>query len=357
MFDEKNSYQELVNCHLTLQDQLFRQTAAMFKYCNNAGIAVSDSQFNEFSKIFQQWIKRRENQNYGPAVSSSNEEKAKQDALPPADQQENNRSNIDLAQIIVIHNDLAGKVGPATPGAILLIESELKKASRWRFYFGLRFLGPVRIVRAMMGVSIIMLLLFLGISLFQEINLDNLALGLYDLHGKVLAYNLLFLLASAGIGASFAALFELRSYITSRTYDTVYATDYWIRFILGLVSGLILAELVPVQDMIESKSYIGDMAKPVLAMLGGFSVQAVYRILQRIVQTLETLVQGREVQDETEVKNKVKTEAKKQNLKTRTDFLSQLAQIQKVISRGDDTDKIKAAVDEVFAKASSFSGI
>jgi hypothetical protein len=129
------------------------------------------------------------------------------------------------------------------------------------------------------------------------------------------------------------------------------------RFILGLVSGLILAELVPVQDMIESKSYIGDMAKPVLAMLGGFSVQAVYRILQRIVQTLETLVQGREVQDETEVKNKVKTEAKKQNLKTRTDFLSQLAQIQKVISRGDDTDKIKAAVDEVFAKASSFSGI
>lgn len=189
-----------------------------------------------------------------------------------------------------------------------------------------------------------------------HINLDNLALSIYDLHGKVMWYNLLFLLASAGIGASFAALFEMRSYVTKRNFDTVYTTDYWIRFFLGLVSGLILAELIPVRQLsADTNSIIVNMARPVLAMLGGFSVQAVYRILQRIVHTLETLVQGRAVQDETGRKVQIKEEVKKKVLKTRTDFLSNLAHIQKAISRGDNPEKIKTVVDEVFNRVSSFN--
>jgi len=37
--------------------------------------------------------------------------------------------------------------------------------------------------------------------------------------------------------------------------------------------------------------------------------------------------------------------------------LSYLVEIQKMISQGDEGDKIKEALDEVFPKASSFSGI
>lgn len=350
------NHQELINCRLTLQDQLFLQTAAMFKYCNRAGIIVPANLFTEFDDVFQQWIQCRQSSNGG---SKKARDVARQDDKIPANNQPRGQGGIhvELSKVADIHNELTEKVDPATPGAILLIESEMKKGRPWRHYIGLRFLGPVKIVRAMMGASIFMLAAFLIFACFEVVNLDNLAQGLFVLHGKELLYNLLFLLSSAGIGASFAALFEVRTYITKRTYDTVYATDYWIRFILGLVSGLILAELVPVQDLIESESYIGDLARPVLAMLGGFSVQAVYRVLQRIVHTLETLVQGREIQNEAEMKAKVKEESKKQNLKTRTAFLSHLAEIQKVISQGDETDKIKATVDDVFKKISLFGGV
>lgn len=358
MPDLAKGYKNLYECRMTLQDQLFGQTAAMFKYCYNSGIAVQDNLFREFDLIFQKWILKRKYYipDSGPELSL---EKDSVENNPPENFINLNKEkngDIDLGKVARIHNTLAGKVSPARPASIYLIESEMLPVPWWKTVFFLRFLGPVRIVRYMMGVSIIMLLAFLIVSLYEEVNLKNLALSLYDLHGKAQLLNLIFLLASAGIGASFAALFELRSFISSRTYDTVYATDYWIRFILGLISGLILAELVPVREILDTDSYITDLARPVFAMLGGFSVQAVYRILQRIVQTLETLVQGRESsQDDVARKSEIKEEAKKHVMKAKTDFLSNLSDIQKVINKGEEPDKIKEVVNNVFDKISSFS--
>jgi len=78
------------------------------------------------------------------------------------------------------------------------------------------------------------------------------------------------LIAAAGIGASFAALMQLSYFIASRTHDPVHATDYWIKFFLGIVSGLILTEVIPIQDMVGSGSFLASLAFPILAMFGGF---------------------------------------------------------------------------------------
>ena len=58
-----------------------------------------------------------------------------------------------------------------------------------------------------------------------------------------------------------------------------------MRFIHGLIAGIVLPELIPVQ---------GDQAlsRPLLALLGGFSASVVYRLLSRLVDTLESLFQG-----------------------------------------------------------------
>lgn len=341
-------------CREILHRQLFAQTAAMFRYCCNNGIDFPEPDFKTFDDVLKQWTMST---SHKPLPESGKIEKS--DVVSDGSQENCDTSwETRLNDVVRIHNSLAGKVQPANPRAIQLIESEMLPVGWLRYLLEFRFMGPLIIVRLMMGVSIFMLILFLAISLFEEVNIDNLSLGLYGrLHGVDLAYNLIALLAAAGLGAGFAALFELRSYITKRTYDTVYATDYWIRFFLGLASGVILAELVPIGALVESESFVADLAAPVLAFLGGFSVQVVYRVLQRIVFTLETLVQGPPVPSETFQQVRAKEEGKKGVLKVRTEILSEIGKLQKVIGKPAPINKIKDEVDKLFDKVSAFDQV
>ena len=50
-----------------------------------------------------------------------------------------------------------------------------------------------------------------------------------------------------------------------------------------MVGGILLAVVLDLR---------GDLSKPVLALLGGFAAEAVYKILVRFVEMLETLVDG-----------------------------------------------------------------
>ena len=52
-------------------------------------------------------------------------------------------------------------------------------------------------------------------------------------------------MAVAGMGASFAVLFEVNRYTLKAAFDPIYEPFYWIRFALGLIAGVLLAELVP----------------------------------------------------------------------------------------------------------------
>jgi hypothetical protein len=100
----------------------------------------------------------------------------------------------------------------------------------------------------------------------------------------------IFWLAAAGIGASFAMLFQLNDQIVARTYDPDEAPSFWIKFFLGLVAGFILVALVPLDNGPESQATV--LVPPTVALLGGFSASAVYRILTRMVEALESVFSG-----------------------------------------------------------------
>jgi hypothetical protein len=104
--------------------------------------------------------------------------------------------------------------------------------------------------------------------------------------GINLLLNEMLLFSAAGIGAAFSALFKANGYIGDGTYDPRFDSSYWARFVLGLLAGMVLAILVPIQGPSQ------EFGKPILALLGGFSASVVYRILARLVETLESLVQG-----------------------------------------------------------------
>ncbi len=189
-----------------------------------------------------------------------------------------------------VHEQLARIVAPATPRTILLIAKEQQEKDFWLF------LGPVPLVRGLMLASVLFLLALVSISLSEQVNGQ---VSWSTESGWPLLLEELFLISAAGLGATFTALFQANRYIVDGVFDPKYDSSYWIRIVLGVIAGMILALLIP----IEGSGSLKELTKPTLAMLGGFSVAVVYRILNRMVVAVESLVRG-------DTKDEVKSEVK-----------------------------------------------
>lgn len=185
--------------------------------------------------------------------------------------------------LATIHRRLAIAISPATPQAVALLDVERR---RGRF----AWLGPVPLIRTLTVCSLSFLFAVIAMSLPPEVSAANIDRGFLDSSGMPLLLNALFLLACAGLGASFATLFQAHRYVANATYDPQYDASYGARLILGIIAGLILVEMLP--SHIYDNGSMRSFGKPALAMLGGFSATAVHRLLHRLVETLETLVRG-----------------------------------------------------------------
>ena len=187
-------------------------------------------------------------------------------------------------RLVEVHQALAKLIFPATPRAITLLDDE-HRAHTWLY-----FLGPTKLIRQLSLTALGFLVALITISLHVRVNSTNINLGLLNSNDMTLFLNQLFLLCCAGLGATFSGLFLANGFIAKATYDPRYDSSYWSRIILGLISGLIIVELLPV-SLFESGT-MHSFGKPTLSMLGGFSATVVYRILQRLVDTLGSLVKA-----------------------------------------------------------------
>ena len=106
---------------------------------------------------------------------------------------------------------------------------------------------------------------------------------------RPLLINELYFLSAAGIGASFFILFKISHYIVNNKYNPKYESYYWIRFLLGLIAGLILASLIPEIPLIPEEDL--SLARPALALLGGFSTVGVYSILESLMNMVKSNVE------------------------------------------------------------------
>jgi hypothetical protein len=183
-----------------------------------------------------------------------------------------------VRRLAQVHAQLVRIVAPATPRTLLLLARERETRGAWRF------LGPVRLVRQMMLVGVVLLCCFIVTAISPDVN--ETSGDIFRSSGLALLVNEFFLISAAGVGAAFSALFRANRYVAQGTYDPKYESSYWVRFFLGLISGVVLAVLVPIDPQGQS------FTRPLLALVGGFSASVVYRILSRLVDTLESLVQG-----------------------------------------------------------------
>lgn len=189
-----------------------------------------------------------------------------------------------LAGLAATHENLRRVVAPATPRTLSILASEAKRRSS-----GFLALGPIPIIRYLTVAGLVFLVALIGLGLSPDVNRE--AGGILDSSGTTLLLNLLFVLSAAGLGAVFAAMFRVNRHVAAGTYDPHFEATYWISIVLGLIAGLVLAELIPEAFEGETSAEF-SLARPVLALIGGFSATVVFRILQRLVDAVESVFRG-----------------------------------------------------------------
>ena len=263
----------------------------------------------------------------------------KTDAISDSKQEQ-----LDISECIVLlnktHNQLSKLVSPAKPNTLALFDKEEKNNF-------LKLLGPVALVRRMMIIAIISLIALIVFSASTYVDGDPKSFGLTTNDGLSLLINQLFLMSAASIGASFAALFQVNDYIKDATYNPMYESTYWVRFVLGLLAGTMLATLIPLESMGSADSTAYGFGRPLLSLIGGFSASVVFRILTRLSAAVESIFKGdiKEILASQEITNNMKIE--QQNIQAKLQMLNQLKNLQTKISEGSDTKALLIELDEV----------
>ena len=99
-------------------------------------------------------------------------------------------------------------------------------------------------------------------------------------------------ISAAALGAVFYVLFTVHEYVQKRTFDPQFTSLYLIRFVLGILSGTILANVMAGSALLGKAPQAHSLASPIIALLGGFSTEGVYQVLQRLVDLLLAAVRG-----------------------------------------------------------------
>jgi hypothetical protein len=302
-----------------LRDQMLEQCQAMARHALSSGLEV-------------------------PATLLQTIE-AFESAPPQGDSAEgDDRSAASLERLAVAHQRLTSIVAPATPRAITLLMEEAAKGGLARFF------GAVPLVRQLMLAALVFLVLLVALSTSEATSFvpgsEGNQWSIFTSSGLPLLIRLTFLMSAAGLGACFAALFRANRFIVNGTYDPKYAESYWIRLLLGLIAGIVLCELIPVGD----DPTLQGVGKPSLALLGGFSGHTLYRILERLVLSIESVVRG-DSRDVQEAESRAaQAQANQLAAQHRVALMAKLVCIRQQLDEKDGAAKAKEHLDAVLCE-------
>jgi hypothetical protein len=240
---------------------------------------------------------------------------------------------IDIAALSATHERLSRLVAPAKPGTLYLLDDSFHHAGR------VSALTPIRLVSQLVKVAVACVLVFLVLSITAVTEAHpGIQLIKSDIVRTVM--DRLFWLAAAGIGASFAMLFQLNDQILSRTYDPDETASYWVKFFLGLVAGFILVALVPVDTTADNGAEV--LGPATIALLGGFSASAVYRILTRMVEALESVFTGGAREQVISSEKAASARAAEERVQGKMAVAAQLVDIQQRLAGGITSEEAAA---------------
>lgn len=279
---------------------------------------------------------------------------------------------VDMTALAGTHERLARLVSPAKPGTLYLLDVNFHQHGREA-----SSLGPVKLVRQLVRVAMVCVAVFIALSVVALVDAHS-AIDVFgvepepgqppaaDDHRMLIIKIILqrvFWLAAAGIGASFAMLFALNDQITARTFDPDETPAYWVKFFLGLVAGFILVALIPLDSGGGAQGATNGaqaLGPPTVALLGGFSASAVYRILTRMVEALESVFTGGAKEQAAAAEKNAVSRAADESSQARMAVAGQLVDIQQQLAAGMPSEQAAAKIRQVVAAlvptSSEFSG-
>lgn len=263
-----------------------------------------------------------------------------QDQIAPVSETAMMRSR--LAEALQVHGALLQLIAPVTP---LTIRASANKGNFW---------GSNLAVNVLLVMSIISLVVFLVTAIIKESWADspqsavmgvnavttNSATGSTNSSPAVPAptppkgsrlppgwIEIAMLLAAASLGAGFYGLYTAHKYIVNRTFDPKYTRIYIVRYVLGLTSGSILGYFGASLLNGFAAAHNADpkqLGPPVLALIGGYAAEAVSQILQRIADTLVTIVRGTNDDAIDAKKSELEVQNKQQDAQRKLELLKPL---------------------------------
>jgi len=291
---------------VALRDQLLREAVEMVRYAFASGKSVPTSVVDT--------VERYESH--------------------PAD-----AAALDPAPLVLAHSRLATLVTPATPRAIVIL-AQGDADSRFSF------LGPVTLVRQLMVVAILCVAAFVVIGLDKATGATP--VNFTNTWGWRLFLNEMWWLTAAGVGASFAMLFRVNEYIEKSNYNPRYAPAYWVKFLLGVMAGYILVALLPLDLQTPGSSGI-PLMQPAVAMLGGYSASAVYRILTRLVEAVEAIFRGDARELIAEREQAAAARAAEEASRARVRLAVRLVDVERLLATGASTDHVATAIRDILS--------
>lgn len=140
-------------------------------------------------------------------------------------------------------------------------------------------------------------------------------------------------ISGAVLGSALYAFWTAKDYLREGTFNRQYSQVYLIRFGIGIIAGFILGSLI------TAIPELGDKAKQfaplTIAIVGGFSAEAVVQILQRIADILVASVRGSDKERGKANAERAKADAESAATKKLSDVAVKL---QKALAEVDETD-------------------
>lgn len=192
----------------------------------------------------------------------------------------------DLKDHIKAHGQLSKIVAPSSPETIEYLKQYETKGNKFVPF------SNIPLVRNFMIVAILAIAALITSGQSEIVKAENLKKGILNNDGEELLINLAFLCSAAGIGTVFFLLSKLIGEVKDATLSKNDSTYYWAMLIMGVLSGLILSEMVVInQEAINVDSI--EINRLLFALLGGFASEVVYGILQSIMGKIRALVSGK----------------------------------------------------------------
>lgn len=189
--------------------------------------------------------------------------------------------NSSIDDLINAHNLLCKNVAPATPKSIAFTDRLHKNGKNGSI------LSKLPLVRNLILLALLFLVVFIITGLSEDVNNSSLDKGIMDNHGLPLLLNIGYLSAVSGLGVVFYLLKNVSSSLKKGTLLPEESIEYIAQIVLGVIAGLILSEILSIY--LKDPNSVNLFNKSILALIGGFSSDAIFSILQGVIDRIKSI--------------------------------------------------------------------